>query len=68
MRMLLNVRMPHEPFNTLVRKGKIGAVVASAVAFRTVFPPLQRGLQLPHRDVARRIFLLLMSGVCLVTT
>jgi hypothetical protein len=25
-------------------------------------------LQLPHRDVARRIFLLLMSGVCLVTT
>jgi hypothetical protein len=27
MRMLLNVRMPHEPFNTLVRKGKIGAVL-----------------------------------------
>ena len=27
MRMLLNVRMPHEPFNTLVRQGKIGAVM-----------------------------------------
>ncbi len=27
MRMLLNVRMPHEPFNTLVRQGKIGAVL-----------------------------------------
>jgi hypothetical protein len=24
MRMLLNVRMPHEPFNTLVRQGKVG--------------------------------------------
>jgi hypothetical protein len=27
MRMLLNVQMPHEPFNTLVRQGKIGAVM-----------------------------------------
>ena len=27
MRMLLNVRMPHEPFNTLVRKGKAGAIL-----------------------------------------
>ena len=27
MRMLLNVRMPHEPFNTLVRQGKVGAVL-----------------------------------------
>ncbi len=27
MRMLLNVRMPHEPFNTLVRTGKVGAIM-----------------------------------------
>ncbi len=27
MRMLLNVRMPNEPFNTLVRQGKIGAIM-----------------------------------------
>ena len=27
MRMLLNVRMPNEPFNTLVRQGKIGAMM-----------------------------------------
>ena len=28
MRMLLNVRIPHEPFNTLVRQGKAGALIA----------------------------------------
>jgi hypothetical protein len=27
MRMLLNVQMPHEPFNTLVRQGKAGAIL-----------------------------------------
>ena len=27
MRMLLNVRMPHEPFNSLVRQGKVGALL-----------------------------------------
>jgi len=27
MRMLLNVQLPHEPFNTLVRKGQAGALV-----------------------------------------
>ena len=27
MRMMLKVQMPHEPFNTLVRKGKAGAVL-----------------------------------------
>ena len=27
MRMLLTVRMPHEPFNSLVRQGKAGAVL-----------------------------------------
>ena len=27
MRMLLNVRMPHEPFNSLVRQGKAGAIL-----------------------------------------
>jgi hypothetical protein len=27
MRMLMNVRMPHEPFNTLVRQGKAGAIL-----------------------------------------
>ena len=27
MRMLLNVKMPHEPFNTLVRQGKAGALL-----------------------------------------
>jgi hypothetical protein len=27
MRMLLNVSFPHEPFNELVRKGKIGATL-----------------------------------------
>jgi hypothetical protein len=25
--MLLNVRMPHEPFNTLLRQGKVGALL-----------------------------------------
>jgi hypothetical protein len=28
MRMLLNIRIPHEPFNTMVRDGSIGEVVA----------------------------------------
>jgi hypothetical protein len=28
MRMLLNVRIPHEPFNTLVRDGSVGDVIA----------------------------------------
>ena len=28
MRMLLNVRMPNEPFNTLVRQGKSGAMLS----------------------------------------
>ena len=28
MRMLLDVRMPHEPFNTLVRQGKAGAILS----------------------------------------
>jgi hypothetical protein len=27
MRMLMNVRFPHEPFNTLVREGRIGKIV-----------------------------------------
>jgi hypothetical protein len=27
MKMMLNVRIPHEPFNTLVRKGTAGAVI-----------------------------------------
>jgi hypothetical protein len=27
MRMLLNVQMPHEPFNTLARQGKVGALL-----------------------------------------
>ena len=27
MRMLMNVRFPHEPFNTLVREGKVGDVL-----------------------------------------
>lgn len=28
MKMLLNVRMPHEPFNSYVRQGKAGAILA----------------------------------------
>ena len=27
MRMLMNVRMPHEPFNTLVKKGTAGKII-----------------------------------------
>ena len=27
MRMLLNIRIPHEPFNTLVRDGSVGDVI-----------------------------------------
>ncbi|MFM0341747.1 panthothenate synthetase [Paraburkholderia fungorum] len=27
MRMLLNIRIPHEPFNTMVREGSIGEVM-----------------------------------------
>ncbi len=29
MRMLLNVTIPHEPFNTLVREKKVGAILRS---------------------------------------
>ncbi|RQT79388.1 panthothenate synthetase [Burkholderia cepacia] len=28
MRMLLNIRIPHEPFNTLVRDGSVGDVIS----------------------------------------
>ncbi|WP_341319172.1 panthothenate synthetase [Paraburkholderia sp. IMGN_8] len=28
MRMLLNIRIPHEPFNTFVREGTVGEVMA----------------------------------------
>jgi hypothetical protein len=31
MRMLLNVRMPVEPFNTLVRQGKVGAILGRII-------------------------------------
>ena len=27
MKMLMNVRFPHEPFNTLVRDGKVGEII-----------------------------------------
>jgi hypothetical protein len=27
MRMLLNVRIPHEPFNTLVKEGRVGEII-----------------------------------------
>jgi hypothetical protein len=27
MKMLMNVRIPHEPFNTLVREGKVGEIL-----------------------------------------
>ena len=27
MKMLMNVRFPHEPFNSLVREGKIGGII-----------------------------------------
>lgn len=27
MRMLLNIRIPHEPFNTMVREGSVGNVI-----------------------------------------
>ena len=27
MKMLMNVRFPHEPFNTLVRAGKVGGII-----------------------------------------
>ena len=29
MKMLMNVRIPHEPFNTLVREGKVGEIIRS---------------------------------------
>ncbi|RDK05481.1 panthothenate synthetase [Cupriavidus lacunae] len=32
MRMLLNIRIPHEPFNTLVRNGTIGDVIERILA------------------------------------
>ena len=31
MRILLNVRIPHEPFNTLVREGKSGAIIQDII-------------------------------------
>jgi hypothetical protein len=32
MRMLLNIRIPHEPFNALVRDGSIGEVIEKILA------------------------------------
>lgn len=32
MRILLNVSMPHEPFNTLVREGKAGEIIQNIIA------------------------------------
>lgn len=32
MRMLMKVGMPHEPFNTLVRKGKAGGILRRILA------------------------------------
>jgi hypothetical protein len=31
MRILMNVRIPHEPFNTLVRKGKAGEIIQKII-------------------------------------
>lgn len=31
MRILMNVRIPHEPFNTLVREGKAGAIIQDII-------------------------------------
>ena len=31
MRILLNVRIPHEPFNTLVREGKAGEIIQNII-------------------------------------
>jgi len=29
MKMLMNVKIPHEPFNTLVREGSVGKIIAN---------------------------------------
>jgi hypothetical protein len=31
MRMLMNVKIPHEPFNTLVRKGRVGEIMQEVI-------------------------------------
>jgi hypothetical protein len=31
MRLLMNVRIPHEPFNTLVKEGKAGAILQEII-------------------------------------
>jgi hypothetical protein len=31
MRTLMNVRFPHEPFNTLVREGKVGEIIKNII-------------------------------------
>ena len=31
MRMLMNVRIPHDPFNTLVREGKVGGIMQKII-------------------------------------
>ena len=31
MRMLMNIRMPHEPFNSLVRAGKAGKILSKII-------------------------------------
>ena len=31
MRILLNVKIPHEPFNTLVREGKAGSIIKKII-------------------------------------
>jgi hypothetical protein len=36
MRMLMNVRFPNEPFNSLVRAGKVGGIIARVLELRRV--------------------------------
>ena len=31
MRMIMNVRIPHEPFNTLTREGKVGGILQNII-------------------------------------
>ena len=53
MRMLLNVRMPVEPFNTLVRQGKVGAVLGRI--FEDIKP---EAVYFSEQDGKRGVFLI----------
>jgi len=50
MRILLNVRIPHEPFNTLVREGKAGDIIKEIIK-----ESIQESGETGHDSFGRRL-------------